>query len=104
MATWPHISAKNKTDVLQEDFPLAQKVGRALPRGVHEARVAERAAQPWQNVMCKRWDTPRKTVGRCSARMSTPKCSLWLGQTPETTPLYRYSCRRVSGCRNWQAS
>jgi hypothetical protein len=48
VTTWPHISAKNKTDILQEDFPLAQKAGRALHRGVHEARVAEQAAQPWQ--------------------------------------------------------
>jgi hypothetical protein len=48
MATGPQRAAQNKTDILPEDFPLAQKVGRAFHCGVHEARVAEQAAQPWQ--------------------------------------------------------
>ena len=35
--------------------------------------------------------------------MSTQKCSPWLGQTPETTPFYRYFCKpgiRVSELAN----
>ena len=49
MATWHPRAAKHKTDILPtKDFTLPQQVGRAFHCGVHEARVGERAAQPWQ--------------------------------------------------------
>jgi len=48
MATWPHLSAQSKTDVLQEGLHTGSEGGRAFHRGVHEAWVAEQAAQPWQ--------------------------------------------------------
>jgi hypothetical protein len=52
----------------RKDCTLAQQAGRACHRGVHEARMAERTAQPWQKRHCSKWDTPNNPGQAASVR------------------------------------
>ena len=56
MATWPHISAKNKTDVLQEGLPTGSEGGLYIA-GCTKHRWQSEPPSPGKNVMCTRWDT-----------------------------------------------
>src|SRR5215216_4358338 len=59
MATWPHISAKNKTDVLQEGLPTGSEGGLYIA-GCTKHRWQSEPPSPGKNVMCTRWDTLQK--------------------------------------------
>ena len=59
MATWPHISAKNKTDVLQEGLPTGSEGGLYIA-GCTKHRWQSEPPSPGKNVMCTRWDTLEK--------------------------------------------
>ena len=56
MATWPHLSAKNKTDVLQEGLPTGSEGGLCIA-GCTKHRWQSEPPSPGKNVMCRRWDT-----------------------------------------------
>jgi hypothetical protein len=61
MATWPHISAKNKTDVLQEGLPTGSEGGLYIA-GCTKHRWQSEPPSPGKNVMCTRWDTLEKSL------------------------------------------
>jgi hypothetical protein len=57
MATWPHISAKNKIDVLQEGLPTGSE-DELYIAGCTKHGWQSEPHSPGKNVMCRRWDTP----------------------------------------------
>src|SRR5437879_605811 len=65
MATWPHISAKNTTDVLQEGLPTGSEGGLYIA-GFTKHRSQREPHSPGKNVMCRRWDTPAIRLQRGS--------------------------------------
>jgi len=55
MAMWLHISAKNKTNVLQEGLHADSQDGAGFTKPGWQSEPHS----PNTNVMCKRWDTLR---------------------------------------------
>jgi len=53
MAMWLHISAKNKTNVLQEGLHADSQDGAGFTKPGWQSEPHS----PNTNVMCKRWDT-----------------------------------------------
>jgi hypothetical protein len=58
MAMWLHISAKNKTNVLQAGLHADSQDGAGFTKHGWQSEPHS----PHTNVMCKRWDTLGKTL------------------------------------------
>src|SRR6266705_1997528 len=76
MATWPHISAKNTTDVLQEGLPTGSEGGLYIA-GFTKHRSQREPHSPGKNVMCRRWDTPIGSVAKVGSVPISGTFSLW---------------------------
>src|SRR5215471_5029391 len=73
MAMWLHISAKNKTNVLQEGLPADSQDGAGFTKHGWQSEPHS----PNTNIMCKRWDTLQSSAAGPAARTSClgkPSC------------------------------